>query len=225
MRRLAGAIAVTLLATTLVAWKEVPHPACADVLGYRELLQRNAAELCEEVMPSGDLLHTSATAPVVTTTLPPAPTTTIPQAPTSTTTTIPQATTSTTLPDSQKQSEPIVLEGICAEVPDGWVPDSTMRWCRLIAEGLDRWSGLTLDSLMHNLTIVECESRGRPDAKNPISSARGLYQHIDTFRDNRAQKWLGRGVPDWNDPGDSILVGTALYVYGGASHWPNCGRR
>ena len=129
------------------------------------------------------------------------------------------------MPDSQKQSEPIVLEGICAEVPDGWVPDSTMRWCRLIAEGLDRWSGLTLDSLMHNLTIVECESRGRPDAKNPISSARGLYQHIDTFRDNRAQKWLGRGVPDWNDPGDSILVGTALYVYGGASHWPNCGRR
>ena len=129
------------------------------------------------------------------------------------------------MPDSQKQSEPIVLEGICAEVPDGWVPESTMRWCRLIAEGLDRWSGLTLDSLMHNLTIVECESHGRPDAKNPISSARGLYQHIDTFRDNRAQKWLGRGVPDWNDPGDSILVGTALYVYGGASHWPNCGRR
>ena len=105
------------------------------------------------------------------------------------------------------------------------VPERTMRWCPLIAEALASWGALDLDRLQHNLDIVDCESRGDPNAKNPISTASGLYQHITPFRDPRALKYLGRPVVSWFDGPDNIIVGVGLYVDKGPSHWPNCGRR
>jgi len=137
------------------------------------------------------------------------------------------------MPDSQKQSDTppetigdMSMAEICGTVSG--VPDRSMVWCPLVALNLASRGGLNLGNLQHLMVILDCESSGRPDAKNPTSSARGLLQHITPFRDARALKYLGRPVPDWNDPGDNVAVGVALYLDpngGGPSHWPNCGRR
>ena len=140
-----------------------------------------------------------------------------------TTTTLPPPTTTTRVPGPSTTLAPSDATDICGRVSG--VPDRTMVWCPLVAINLAGWGALDLDRLQHNLVIIDCESKGSPTAKNPRSSALGLYQHIDTFRNNRAWKWLGRAVPDWTDPGDNIAVGVALYVHGGSGHWPNCGRR
>ena len=136
------------------------------------------------------------------------------------TTTTSTTTTTTVVPAPTTSVPP---QDICDRVHG--IPERTLRWCPLVAINLAKWAALTLDNLQHNLAIVDCESKGDPNAKNPNSSATGLYQHIDTFRNARALRWGVGIVDDWTLPGPNIATGVALYVHGGPSHWPNCGRR
>jgi hypothetical protein len=69
------------------------------------------------------------------------------------------------------------------------------------------------------LAVISCESSGDPNAKNPRSSASGLFQHLGRFWAERSVK---AGVPgaDIFDPTANVTVAAWLvYEGGGWSHW------
>ena len=68
------------------------------------------------------------------------------------------------------------------------------------------------------LRIMECESRGDPNAKNPNSSASGLFQHLARLWPPRAEA-AGFGDADVFDPFANIAVAAWLLENGGPSHW------
>lgn len=68
------------------------------------------------------------------------------------------------------------------------------------------------------LRIMECESHGDPDAKNPRSSASGLFQHLARLWPDRAAKAGFEGA-DVFDPFANIAVAAWLLEHGGTSHW------
>lgn len=71
------------------------------------------------------------------------------------------------------------------------------------------------------LAIMECESRGDPDAKNPRSTAAGLFQFLRSTWD-----WVNdyTGFPDYDtgapyDPEMNVIQAAWLLENGGPSHW------
>lgn len=69
------------------------------------------------------------------------------------------------------------------------------------------------------LRVIMCESGGRADAKNPISTASGLFQHLGSLWPERAAEagWSGADV---FDPVANVAVAAWLvYEDGGWSHW------
>ncbi len=74
------------------------------------------------------------------------------------------------------------------------------------------------------LRIISCESRGDRRAKNPISTASGLFQHLGSLWPQRsaAAGWAGSDV---FDPVANVAVAAWLvYDHGGWSHWaPSAG--
>lgn len=69
------------------------------------------------------------------------------------------------------------------------------------------------------LRIIRCESGGRPDAKNPGSTASGLFQHLASMWPERATEagWDGADV---FDPVANVAVAAWLVYHGGGwSHW------
>ena len=135
--------------------------------------------------------------PVVTTT------TTVPVTTTSTTTTTTTSTTSTT------------TTTVAAVF---W--ENVERWRPTVTEAVFAWGGNERD--VHRfLRIMQCESGGLPDAKNPNSSASGLMQHLTRFWPERA---TAAGMPgaDVFDPYANIWVSAYLALAmpgGGWSHW------
>ena len=74
------------------------------------------------------------------------------------------------------------------------------------------------------LTVIRCESGGNPWAKNPRSTASGLFQHLASLWPERSAKagWSGADV---FDPVANVAVASWLvYEAGGWSHWyPSAG--
>ncbi len=69
------------------------------------------------------------------------------------------------------------------------------------------------------LRVIGCESSGDPDAKNPRSSASGLFQHLGRFWPERSVK-AGLAGADIFDPEANVAVAAWLvYQGGGWSHW------
>ncbi|MDH4119102.1 MAG: hypothetical protein OEX04_05335 [Acidimicrobiia bacterium] len=69
------------------------------------------------------------------------------------------------------------------------------------------------------LQIIACESGGNPIAQNPVSTARGLFQHLGSEWDRRTELsgWFGADI---DDPVANVAVGAWLvYEGGGWSHW------
>jgi hypothetical protein len=69
------------------------------------------------------------------------------------------------------------------------------------------------------LAVISCESSGDPNAKNPRSSASGLFQHLGRFWQERS---VDAGLPgaDIFDPTANVAVAAWLvYEGGGWSHW------
>ncbi len=69
------------------------------------------------------------------------------------------------------------------------------------------------------LRVMQCESGGDPSAKNPTSTASGLFQHLGSLWGPRAEKagWAGADV---FDPHSNIAVAAWLvYEGGGWGHW------
>ncbi len=72
------------------------------------------------------------------------------------------------------------------------------------------------------LCIINAESGGNPDAKNPNSSASGLFQHLARYWPERstAAGWGGASI--WN-PEANTAVAAWLAATGGWSHWTTYG--
>lgn len=69
------------------------------------------------------------------------------------------------------------------------------------------------------LRVMRCESGGDPSAKNPRSTASGLFQHLGSLWTPRAERagWAGADV---FDPHANIAVAAWLvYEGGGWGHW------
>jgi hypothetical protein len=104
----------------------------------------------------------------------------------------------------------------CPEPPPGMVTGALAgleRWRPLVAEYFEA------EDVELALRIIACESGGKPDAANPTSSARGLFQHLASAWAERAAQ-AGRPGADIFDPEDNVAVAAWLvYEGGGWSHW------
>ena len=132
----------------------------------------------------------------------PATSTTVPITTTSSTTTTTPTTTTTTVP----------------AVRTFW--DNVERWRPAVTEAVFAFGGNDAD--VHRfLRIMQCESAGLPDAKNPNSSASGLMQHLTRYWPNRAER-AGMPGADVFDPAANIWVSAWLALAapeGGWQHW------
>ncbi len=69
------------------------------------------------------------------------------------------------------------------------------------------------------LRVIRCESGGDPNAKNPRSTASGLFQHLGSLWEARAIK-AGLGEADIFDPVANVAAAAWLvYEGGGWGHW------
>ena len=69
------------------------------------------------------------------------------------------------------------------------------------------------------LRVIRCESGGDPDAKNPRSTASGLFQHLASLWDERSVRagWAGAGV--FNPEANIAVAAWLVYEGGGWGHW------
>lgn len=68
------------------------------------------------------------------------------------------------------------------------------------------------------LRIIECESHGDPAAKNPYSTASGLFQHLASLWPERSAR-AGFAGADVFDPFANVAVGAWLLENGGPGNW------
>lgn len=98
--------------------------------------------------------------------------------------------------------------------------DNVERWRPTVTEAVFAFGGGEAD--VHRfLRIMQCESAGLPDAKNPNSSASGLMQHLTRYWPDRAER-AGRPGADVFDPAANIWVSAWLALAapeGGWQHW------
>jgi hypothetical protein len=80
------------------------------------------------------------------------------------------------------------------------------------------------DRIEWALRIIACESGGDPEARNPHSSATGLFQHLGRYwpRRSAAAGWAGADI---TDPFANIAVAAWLLEHGGTSNWVCKARR
>ncbi|NND83889.1 MAG: hypothetical protein HKN46_01935 [Acidimicrobiia bacterium] len=107
--------------------------------------------------------------------------------------------------------------GVGALVPEG--PDdpadreSIERWRPLVSQFFEE------DDVDRALDVMWCESRGDRWAKNPNSTASGLFQHLASMWGDRAPQ-AGFAGADVFDPVANVGVAAWLvYERGGWSHW------
>ena len=89
--------------------------------------------------------------------------------------------------------------------------------------GVERWRPLVAkwwpsEQVSDALKVIRCESGGNPDAKNPRSSARGLFQHLGKYWGRRSAKagWAGASI---FDPEANIAVAAWLWRQVGWKAW------
>lgn len=113
----------------------------------------------------------------------------------------------------------------CPQIPPSSVRASTpvARAYTGMGSNVEQWRALVASyfaaSLVdHALCILQHESGGNPDAKNPTSSASGLFQHLASYWPERssAAGWGGSSI--W-DPEANTAVAAWLYNQGGWGHW------
>lgn len=104
------------------------------------------------------------------------------------------------------------------QAPAFW--DNVERWRPAVTEAVFAFGGDDAD-IHRFLRIMQCESAGLPDAKNPNSSASGLMQHLTRYWPDRAER-AGRPGADVFDPQANIWVSAWLALAapeGGWQHW------
>lgn len=94
----------------------------------------------------------------------------------------------------------------------------------LVPQNVEAWRPLVAayfgpNEVERALRVIYCESSGDPNAKNPSSSASGLFQHLSRFWAERSidAGWAGADI---FDPEANVAVAAWLvYNGGGWSHW------
>lgn len=100
-----------------------------------------------------------------------------------------------------------VYELVPAEV------DSVEDWRPLVAHFFRP------DDVDRALRIIACESGGDPKARNPGSSATGLFQHLGRLWPERAARAGWGGYPATDPVANVAVAAWLVYEGGGWSHW------
>ena len=97
-----------------------------------------------------------------------------------------------------------------------------------VSWGVEQWRSLVVaywppELVEWALRIMACESGGDPGARNPSSSAAGLFQFLRSTWDRGPAPALGLGSYDSGavyDPALNVMAAAWLYAnWGGASQW------
>ena len=94
----------------------------------------------------------------------------------------------------------------------------------VVSGGVEQWRGLVEqyfrpDDVPWAMAVMQCESGGDPDAKNPNSSASGIFQHLASLWPARSEAagWAGADI---FDPVANVAVAAWLVEQkGGRGHW------
>ncbi len=94
---------------------------------------------------------------------------------------------------------------------------------RTYSDQVEQWrplvgSHFAADDIPWAMRVMNCESKGDPRARNPRSSASGLFQHLARYWAERSGKagWEGADI---FDPTANVAVAAWLFYSGGPSHW------
>lgn len=107
---------------------------------------------------------------------------------------------------------------------DGWLqPKEVIEWQEWKRNPTERWRPLVAayfasEDVPWAMRVIRCESHGDPSARNPHSTASGLFQHLRTYWSERSGK-AGWSEADIFDPEANVAVAAWLYYHGGPSHW------
>lgn len=137
------------------------------------------------------------------------------------------ATTTTTIPELPPGCVPPLRGATCAPlvVAGGLdLPFDHHDLIPAVIDSIEDWRPLVSAFFQPRhvdraLRVIRCESRGNPTAKNPRSSASGLFQHLGSLWAERSAEagWSGTDV---FDPVANVAVAAWLvYEGGGWSHW------
>lgn len=116
----------------------------------------------------------------------------------------------------QPPAEASVCVSLTTSGPEDLVPSEPA--------GVEDWRPLVEaffapDDVERALRVMQCESHGNPVAKNPRSTASGLFQHLASMWPPRAEA-AGFGGSDVFDPVANVATAAWLvYEGGGWSHW------
>jgi hypothetical protein len=90
--------------------------------------------------------------------------------------------------------------------------------------GVEPWRRLVASYFVDSdvdlaLSVMWCESKGDPNAANPRSSARGLFQNMEKywFERSAAAGWAGASIFD--PEANTAVAAWLVYQGGGWSHW------
>lgn len=136
-------------------------------------------------------------------------------------------TTSTTAAELPPGCRPPLRGAECVPVAVAGALDLPFDYHDLIPEtidSIDDWRPLVAAFFEPRhvelaLRVLRCESRGNPTAKNPTSSASGLFQHLGSLWPERAADagWQGNDVFD--PVANTAVAAWLVYHGGGWSHW------
>lgn len=117
------------------------------------------------------------------------------------------------------QAPPVPVTPVLAHATGaGAAPHSVEHWRPLVA------TYFAPSDIDRALNTIWCESRGNSNAKNPNSSASGLWQHLATYWTDRSNRAGIPGASIWDPEASTIVAAWLVYSNGGWGHWPNCGK-
>jgi len=118
------------------------------------------------------------------------------------------------------QERNISIELFYDSFPSQTFIDDVERWRPIVVDAIDAMGGPSSD-VNRFLRVMQCESRGLPDAYNASSGASGLMQHLERFWGPRADRAGFEGASPFDPTANIYTSAWLLYraTGGGWRHW------